>query len=67
MVGVPGKVVKRDNIKVPSEDLDQRLPDPVQNQIDHLDKTIHSLSLRYNELHEQINDKKIENEDDINK
>ena len=34
VVGVPGRVVKRDNVRVPSEDLDQvHLPDPVKNDI----------------------------------
>ena len=37
VVGVPGRVVKRDNIKVPTEDLDQvHLPDPVKNDIQQL-------------------------------
>ena len=59
VVGVPGKIVKRDNVKVPREDMDQRLPDPVQNQIDHLDKSIHTLSLRYSELHEKVNESNV--------
>ncbi len=34
VVGVPGRVVKRDNIKIPREDMDQvHLPDPVQNDL----------------------------------
>ncbi len=34
VVGVPGRVVKRDNIKVPSEDLDQiHFPDPLQKEL----------------------------------
>lgn len=34
VVGVPGRVVKRDNKRVPSEDMDQvHLPDPVKNDI----------------------------------
>ncbi|MDO5519771.1 MAG: serine O-acetyltransferase EpsC [bacterium] len=34
VVGVPGRVVKRDNKKVPSEDLDQvHLPDPVRTDL----------------------------------
>lgn len=37
VVGVPGRVVKRDNIKVPTDDLDQvHLPDPVKNDIQQL-------------------------------
>lgn len=39
VVGVPGRVVKRDNIKVPREDMDQvHLPDPVMNDIEMLKK-----------------------------
>lgn len=34
VVGVPGRVVKMNNVRVPSEDLDQvHLPDPVQKEI----------------------------------
>ena len=34
VVGVPGRVVKRDNIKIPREDMDQvHLPDPVENDM----------------------------------
>lgn len=37
VVGVPGRVVKRDNVKVPTDDLDQvHLPDPVRNDISKL-------------------------------
>ena len=39
VVGVPGRVVKRDNVKIPREDLDQvHLPDPVRNEISALKK-----------------------------
>ncbi len=39
VVGVPGRVVKRDNVKVPREDMDQvHLPDPVMNDIEMLKK-----------------------------
>ncbi len=41
VVGVPGRVVKRDNVRVPREDLDQvHLPDPVKNDIDALKKEV---------------------------
>ena len=37
VVGVPGRVIKRDNVKVPTEDLDQvHLPDPVKSDIQQL-------------------------------
>jgi serine O-acetyltransferase len=34
VVGVPGRVVKRDNVKIPREELDQiHFPDPVQKEL----------------------------------
>ncbi len=34
VVGVPGRVVKRDNVRVPAEDLDQiHFPDPLQKEL----------------------------------
>lgn len=37
VVGVPGHVVKRDNVKLPREELDQvNMPDPVKADIDRL-------------------------------
>ena len=37
VVGVPGRVVKRDNVRVPQLDLDQvGLPDPVKADIQQL-------------------------------
>lgn len=45
VVGVPGRVVKRDNVRVPYEDLDQvHLPDPVRNEIQALQKQVQELS-----------------------
>lgn len=39
VVGVPGRVVKRDNVKIPREDMDQiHLPDPVSNDLYRLEK-----------------------------
>lgn len=39
VVGVPGRVVKRDNEKVPREELDQvHLPDPVANDLKKLEE-----------------------------
>lgn len=37
VVGVPGRVIKRDNVRIPTEDLDQvHLPDPVKSDIQDL-------------------------------
>jgi len=45
VVGVPGRVVKRDNLRIPREDMDQvHLPDPVKNDIDSLRKENERLS-----------------------
>ena len=39
VVGVPGRIVKRDNIKIPREDMDQiHLPDPYLNDVVNLKK-----------------------------
>lgn len=44
VVGVPGRVVKRDNIRVPAEDLDQcHLPDPVLNDLSKLQQEYEQL------------------------
>lgn len=41
VVGVPGIVVKQDNIKIPRNDMDQiNLPDPVKNEIRDLKREI---------------------------
>lgn len=45
VVGVPGRVVKRDNVRIPREDMDQvHLPDPVKTDIDELQKENERLS-----------------------
>ena len=50
VVGVPGRVVKRDNIRVPSADLDQvHLPDPVMNDIQQLKETVARLGKQLEE------------------
>ncbi|MBE6153283.1 MAG: serine O-acetyltransferase [Firmicutes bacterium] len=43
VVGIPGRVVKNNNIKVPCEDLDQSLPDVVSEEINKLKNKIKSL------------------------
>ena len=44
VVGVPGRVVKRDNVRVPKEDMDQiHLPDSVMNEINRLKQDNESL------------------------
>ncbi len=51
VVGVPGRVVKRDNVKVPREELDQvHLPDPVKTDISNLQKENEELKAMVSEL-----------------
>ena len=55
VVGVPGRVVKRDNVKVPSADLDQvNLPDPVMNAIENLKKENEELKITIQEIITEI-------------
>ena len=50
VVGVPGHVVKRDNVRVPASDLDQiHLPDPVQAEIDQIKEELKLLLERTSE------------------
>ena len=45
VVGVPGRIVKRDNLRIPREDMDQvHLPDPLKNDMDSLKKENERLS-----------------------
>ena len=51
VVGVPGIVVKRDNVRIPREDLDQvHLPNPVMMEIDRLQQENVKLRERLDEL-----------------
>ena len=55
VVGVPGRVVKRDNVRVPRADLDHvHLPDPVMNEIDRLKQENSKLSERLEELEAKL-------------
>jgi len=55
VVGVPGRVVKIDNIKVPRNDMDQiHLPDPVKNDIELLQKEKQTLDDEVEELKEEM-------------
>lgn len=54
VVGVPGRVVKRDNVRIPREDMDQvHLPDPVMNEINTLKKTVELLRRQLEEKTEK--------------
>ena len=54
VVGVPGRVVKRDNVRIPREDMDQiHLPDPIMNEINTLKKTVDLLCRKLEEKTEK--------------
>jgi serine O-acetyltransferase len=64
VVGVPGHVVKRDNTKVPREELDQvHLPDPVKNEMNHLRNENDCLKGELTKVYDRIEEleKKINN------
>ena len=44
VVGVPGRVVKRNNISCPSMDLNQDLPDPIKEELNELRDAVQKLS-----------------------
>ena len=57
VVGVPGRVVKRDNMKIPREEMDQvHLPDPVQNDMQNLKKENECLKVELKTVLEKIKD-----------
>lgn len=55
VVGVPGRIVKKDNVKMPQNDLDQvNLPDPVLDAILELRKENHELKKAVARLQREI-------------
>ena len=55
VVGVPGRIVKRDNVKLPRSDMDQcHLPDPVKEDISILQKENSELVNRVLELEKAV-------------
>ena len=55
VVGVPGRIVKRDNVKVPQSELDHiHIPDPVKNDILQLREENEQLRKRLKELEDYI-------------
>ena len=59
VVGVPGHIVKKDNISIPRNDLNQvDLPDPVEVEIQRLVEANQHLVKRIAELEQQLSKKK---------
>lgn len=55
VVGVPGRIVKRDNVALPRESMDQvHLPDPVKEDINRLQSANEALERRLHELEEKL-------------
>lgn len=51
VVGIPGRIVKRDNIKIPRSDMDHgNLPDPVMNELKQLKEENIRLNMRIEAL-----------------
>lgn len=54
VVGIPGRIVKQDNVRVPRMDMDQiHLPDPVLHDIDQLKRENQELRLMIRKLAEE--------------
>lgn len=57
VVGVPGRIVKRDNIKIPRDDMDQvHLPDPVYNDLTALRLANEKLKEELDAVSSRLND-----------
>ena len=57
VVGVPGRVVKRNNISLPQDELDQvHLPDPVKEELINLRDSNRLLEERVRELESKFKD-----------
>ena len=55
VVGVPGRIVKRDNMKIPRSDMDQcHLPDPVKEDISVLQRENTELTNRVLDLEKAL-------------
>ena len=55
VVGVPGRIVKRNNVKIPRSDMDQcNLPDPVQEDINVLQRENSELCNRIIDMEKEI-------------
>jgi serine O-acetyltransferase len=58
VVGVPGRVVRRDNQMLPQEIMDHNLPDPVKEDLVNLQRANHELGARVQELERLLQDRK---------
>ena len=59
VVGVPGRIVKQDNVRIPRADLDQiHLPDPIMTDIDELQEENRELRKEIEALKRKIMEEK---------
>lgn len=66
VVGVPGRVVRRGDQKIPRTDLDQiHLPDPVLGDIRELQADNHKLRMKLDELEKKINKEEVKTNESI--
>lgn len=66
VVGVPGRVVRMGDQKIPSADMDQiHLPDPVLNDIRQLQADNRRLKMKLDELEKKINGEEVETNESI--
>ncbi len=61
VVGVPGRIVKRDDIKIPRKDMDQvHLPDPVKLELQAMEEKIEQLTEALNLLKKEMEEERTE-------
>lgn len=46
VVGIPGKVVKKNNEKIDNSSLNQKIPNPIEEEIENLNKRVKKLELK---------------------
>lgn len=61
VVGVPGRIVKRDDIKIPRKDMDQvHLPDPVKMELQVMEDKIEQLTEALDLLKKEMTEERIQ-------
>jgi len=61
VTGIPGRPVKREDVRIPSVELDQiNLPDPIMQEFCHLRDSIAKLQMKVNSLTEELEKTKSE-------
>ncbi len=61
VVGVPGRIVKRDAVKIPRKDMDQvHLPDPVKLELQAMEEKIEQLTEALNLLKKEMEEERTE-------